>query len=463
MMMKNKFRLKGKPKDYQKEAIKKMSGENSFAIFDEQGLGKTFTTINSTVIDMMDGLYDKVLVICPTSLIGNWKNEIKKFTNMDAIKISGRKSTKFMKFLIDSDYYIINYESVSREFNKIKYLCEKNKFAIILDESQKIKNPEAQVTKSVHKLTDLSKKRYILTGTPIDKIRDIWSQIYFLDKGLRLGKDFKEFQKKFDADKVMKRISDVYVRNTKERSLKLPKKIFNNIQVKMDETTQNKYNLLRTELRTWIKDEFGNELEETEIKLIFKKFIRLIQLTSNFLILDRTVKKVPSKIKKIDKLIGQILKRNEKVIIWTTFKYNINLLKKRYSKFGSVVIHGGIPTEQRTRNVERFQNDHEINILIANPASAGAGLTLTAANNAIYLDRDFKWINWSQSQDRIHRVGQKKNCNYYILMYNNSIDEYIDHMLKYKTKVSNNLLDGKSFNEEEFKKIKEQLIRKVLG
>jgi SNF2 family DNA or RNA helicase len=461
-MKNDKYKLKGKPKEYQKDAIIKMSGQNSFAIFDEQGLGKTFTAINSTVIDMMDGLYDKVLVICPTSLIGNWKNEIKKFTHMDTIRISGVKSTKFMKFLIDSDYYIINYESVSREFNKIKYLCKKNKFAIILDESQKIKNPEAQVTKSIHKLIDISTKRYILTGTPIDKLRDIWSQIYFLDKGVSLGKSYSEFQKNFDSNKVMKSIEEIYVRNTKEKSLKLPKKIFNKLRIKMDNTTQRKYDKLKNELRVWIKDEFGNKLEETNIKMIFKKFIRLIQISSNVLILDKTVKELPSKIKKIDELVEQIIKRGEKVIIWTTFIYNITLFKTRYSKFGSVIIHGGVPTEQRTRNVEKFQNNPEINVLIANPASAGSGLTLTAANNAIYIDRDFKWINWSQSQDRIHRIGQNKDCNYYILIYENSIDEYIDHMLKYKTKVSDNLLDGKSFNEEELKKVKEELITKIL-
>jgi SNF2 family DNA or RNA helicase len=133
----------------------------------------------------------------------------------------------------------------------------------------------------------------------------------------------------------------------------------------------------------------------------------------------------------LDKLLRQIIDAGEKCIVWTSFIENVDEFTERYSEYGSVKIHGGMRMQDRNQSVERFRTE-DYKVLFATPASAKEGLTLTMANHVIFYDRGFSLDDYLQAQDRIHRISQKKTCYIHNIIINDSIDEWVDVLLKSK-------------------------------
>jgi SNF2 family DNA or RNA helicase len=436
---------------HQVEAIKSASGDHPVALFDEQGLGKTKTIINAIINDMRAKLIDGAIIICKKTLLGTWANEIEKHSNLKYMILSGNPQTRRKNTAFFSHIYLINYESLVQEQNSIELLMKLNKFALILDESHRIKNPNSKATGAIFKLKDLSKKNIIITGTPVaNKPEDLWSQYYFLDDGKSLGQDFKSFKKEYsfnisgskdsiDENKLLKLnelIKPTVIRRIKKDVLpSLPKKEYIDIKIKLDSAQRNIYDKLRDDLIIEIKNLDDKEIIDKS-ENILKKMLRLTQITSNPKLVDRSYLNTPSKFFVLDKLVTEIMGKGEKVIIWTTFVDNIKLLKSRYSNYNALTIFGEMKIVDRNRVVDWFQNDSDYKVLVANPAAAKEGLTLTAANNAIYLDRSFNSVDYIQSQDRIHRISQKRDCKIYKLIAEDTIDEYIDEILSKKNSIA---------------------------
>jgi len=319
------------------------------------------------------------------------------------------------------------------------------KFAIVLDESHKIKNPDAKITQAVLSLRPLAHKRIIITGTPIaNRPEDIWSQQFFLDGGELLGDNYDAFKNFYDLnlkdgsidkyknklDLLKIKIESVAIRRTKD-VLHLPEKSYIDCHVDMTPIQNEMYNKAKVELQLEIINTDGQKIID-EIDNYLVKLLRLTQIASNPGLINDHYSETPSKFVKLDNIVKQIIEKNEKIIIWTSFRKNVRLLKNRYSKYGSVMIFGDILIEDRNIAVNKFMSDPECRVLIANPSTAKEGLTLTSANNAIYLDRNFKMDDYLQSQDRIHRIGQTKKCNIIKMIANNSIDIYTDSILEKK-------------------------------
>ncbi|MCX6748662.1 MAG: C-terminal helicase domain-containing protein, partial [Candidatus Pacearchaeota archaeon] len=175
-------------------------------------------------------------------------------------------------------------------------------------------------------------------------------------------------------------------------------------------------------------------IEEIDNYLV--KLLRLTQIASNPGLIVTDYTEIPSKFLKLDEILGKIITNKEKAIVWTSFRKNIRVLRKRYEEFGALMLFGEIPIEERNRVVQKFMDFENNKILIANPAAAKEGLTLTSANNAIYLDRNFNMDDYLQSQDRIHRIGQIKKCNVIKLIAKKTIDEYTDEILEKKEAIA---------------------------
>ena len=124
------------------------------------------------------------------------------------------------------------------------------------------------------------------------------------------------------------------------------------------------------------------------------------------------------------------------MIVWTSFVENIRSLAKRFNKYQPVVIYGEMDNVSRDKSIRAFRGDPETRLLIANPAAAREGLTLTEANIAIYLDRTFNLVDYLQSQDRIHRISQTKPCEIVLLIARNTVDEFIDFSLEQKHRLA---------------------------
>ena len=268
--------------------------------------------------------------------------------------------------------------------------------------------------------------------------------MFFIDDGQALGDTYASFQKSFKSgqsgyrriEELRDKMAPHTLRRTKDKALKLPKKSFTRIQVDLAPKQREMYEKMREDLELWVRKMSGSDVLE-QADAILARMVRLAQLSSNPGLLDAAYKEVPGKIDKLDVLLKQYLANpKRKVIVWTSFVENIRVLAKRYKKYEPVVIYGEMDNVSRDRSIYAFKHDPKVRLMVANPAAAREGLTLTEANIAIYLDRTFNLVDYLQSQDRIHRISQTKACEIVVLVARNTVDEFIDFSLEQKHRLA---------------------------
>ncbi|WXG45708.1 MAG: DEAD/DEAH box helicase [Candidatus Atabeyarchaeum deiterrae] len=440
------FSSKTEPLEHQIEATDYVSTHNDVPLFDEQGLGKSKIVIDALCRNMKEKTIDGALIICKKSLLYMWKDEIEKHSNLLPVVLDGSRMQRGRMLTTYGHFYIANYESLIQETEFIELLLRQRRFAMVLDESQKMKNPKSKTARAVISLRSLVAKRIIITGTPIaNRPEDLWSQFYFLDGGVLLGDDFDAFQKRFKVDlkgaqdmsqfelslkSLRETLRPVSIRRTKD-VLELPEKTFENVTAELAPKQRIAYDKARSELYYEISNSDGEKIEE-EIDNYLVKLLRLTQIASNPGLLNIQYNEEPGKFKVLNRLVRDVVERKEKAILWTSFIGNIRTLRNRFKEFGAQMLFGEIPIMDRLNIVKKFMNEERCKLLIANPAAAKEGLTLTSANNAIYVDRTFKMDDYLQSQDRIHRITQTKPCKVFKIIAKDTIDEYTDEILEKK-------------------------------
>lgn len=468
------FEPKTQALPHQLEAIDFIKKHQEVALFDEQGLGKTKIVIESLCLSMKQGEIEGALVVAPMSLLYNWEHEVLKHSFLIPIVLKGTKREKRYKFMTGANFYITNYEAIIAELLRIKRFCKSRKVAMILDESARIKDPQTKTAQALFELRQYSLKRIIITGTPVaNKPFDLWAQFFFLDGGKILGDDFDNFKSKYNEKssdyieslhELKTTITKHSIRRCKNDVLELPEKRFINVYVDLKGKQLEIYNKLRNELKIEVQDIDGN-ISIDDAENILKKLLRLTQIASNPSLIDKGYNEIPAKFEKLDNLLKDIASKDEKAIIWTCFVENIKILKNRLREYNPLVIHGEIPIKDRMNFVNIFQESDKNKVMIANPAAAREGLTLTKANNAIYLDRNFNLVDYLQSQDRIHRISQTKECNIYKILARKTIDEYIDRLIDVKRNIAGYVQDDFEFLETgsyEFLSNRQELLR-ILG
>ncbi len=443
--------VKHKSYDYQQKAVEAIKDLDYAAIFHEQGLGKTKIALDLSIYWLEKKQVDTILIIAKKALLENWKKELEAHIYIRPRVLTQNRSDNFYVFNTPSRLMLTHYEVLRGEHERFKLFLKTRNVAVILDESTKIKNPESLLTKVFHDLSTYFKKRIIMTGTPVaNRPYDIWSQIYFLDSGKSLGTDFIEFKQSADLSNdlcddfesqteienhlkgIYKKISNFSVRETKDSGIiSLPHKVYKNIFTDWEYRQLEMYKDLRNEMKlTILRDGFPTEDDSTDI---LKRLLRLVQLASNPKLIDEGYNAQPGKLSWLNLLVEEILNRNEKCIIWSSFTDNVDWLNQEYSKYNARKIHGKMAIERRNSSLDSFIDDPEVKVLIASPGAAKEGLTLTVANNVIFYDRSFSLDDYLQAQDRIHRISQNKICNIYNLIMKDSIDEWVDILIDSKS------------------------------
>lgn len=440
------YTSKTKPFSHQIEATEYVRNHENVPLFDEQGLGKSKIVIDALCQNLKEKSIDGALIVCKKTLLYTWKNEIEKHSNLFSVVLNGSKRQRGRTLITYGHFYIINYECLIQEIELVTLLLKHKRFALVLDESQRIKNPKSKTAKAVLSLRGLAAKRIIITGTPIaNRPEDIWSQFFFLDGGVLLGNDFDTFKNQFRVD--LKRIQDmslfevslrslrekvgaVSIRRTKD-ILELPEKVYEDVPVELAPKQRIAYDIARSEMYYEVSNADGEKVEK-EIDNYLVKLLRLTQIASNPALLDLEFNEEPGKFKVLDRIVRKVLEQKEKVIVWTSFTGNVRGLRNRYKEYGARMLFGEIPIAERNIVVRKFMDDDSCKVLVANPAAAKEGLTLTSANNAVYLDRSFKMDDYLQSQDRIHRISQTKRCRVVKLIAMGTVDEYTDEILEKK-------------------------------
>ena len=434
---------------YQREAFESIKNLDYAAVFHEQGLGKTKIAIDTLLHWLEKSSIDTVLIVTKKLLIQNWKKEFETHTYMKPAVLSSDKVNNRYVFLSPARVIITNFEVLQVEKSQFLLFLKIRNVAVIVDESAKLKNPGSKLTKTFIELSLLFKKRLILTGTPVaNRTYDIWSQIYFLDQGKSLGANFYDFkictdlsnklstdqllQKSFEENisSVFKKISHFSVREIKNnKTIELPDKIYIREETELIKEQRDLYEKIKNELQVDVLRN-GEKITD-DSSAIMKRLLRLVQVISNPALVDESYIGKSSKEIVLDKLLNRILLDSEKCIVWTNFIKNVDYFNRLYSRIGSVKIHGDMKIADRNRSVEKFRFP-EYKVLFATPSSAKEGLTLTEANHVIFYDRGFSLDDYLQTQDRIHRISQKKACYVHNIIANGTIDDWIDLLLEAK-------------------------------
>lgn len=439
---------RSKPMDlvHQIEGTKFLNENAAAALFDEQGLGKSKQVIDALAAQIQEKSIDAALIVCPNGLKTNWAEEVEKFSDLSyAVFGAGRAERRLAFGSLKASIYIINYEAIAVELASLKALLRFKNIALVLDESHRIKTPDAKATRAILALRSLAVRRYILSGTPVaNKPEDLWTQMLFLDDGKALGESFEEFQKRYGSsasgyrnlDHLRQRVASKSIRRLKESTIELPEKSYNRISVELDGVQAQMYVTMRSELALWVRTMEGDTFLASA-ETILARLVRLAQIASNPALIDTSYAEVPAKFRALDRLLSTYFEDpNQKIIVWTSFVENIETLVHRYAPWHPVCIHGAVSTTQRDAAVRAFKTDPTTRLLIANPAAAREGLTLTEANVAIYVDRTFNLVDYLQSQDRIHRISQTCGCEIVLLVASNTVDEFIDFSLEQKLRLA---------------------------
>lgn len=434
---------------YQREAFVAIKDMDYAAVFHEQGLGKTKIAIDLLLYWLEQTSIDTVLIVTKKQLVQNWLREFKTHTAIKPSVLGTDKQSNYFVFSGPARVVVTNFELLVSEKERFKLYLNTRNVAIIIDESAKLKNPDANLTKTFFELAPQFKKRVIMTGTPVaNRPYDIWAQIFFLDQGLSLGTDFKAFKRKTDLSNKLannknmqndfeKIVSDIHerikafsVRETKNSGIiSLPDKVYIRENAEFGQEQKVLYDKIREELIIDVKK--NGFLIEDDSSATVKRLLRLVQVASNPRLIDESYRGGSAKEEILDALIRRIFEQGEKCIVWTSFIDNVEHFTKAYRECGSVKIHGGMKMADRNRAVERFRTE-EYRVLFATPASAKEGLTLTMANHVIFYDRGFSLDDYLQAQDRIHRISQEKTCYIHNIIMSDSIDEWIDVLLQSK-------------------------------
>ena len=434
---------------YQKEAFEAIKDLDYAAVFHEQGLGKTKIAIDLLLYWIEKTSIDTVLVVTKKQLVQNWIREFQNHTSIRPAIIDTNRQNNYYVFSGPARVVITNFETLVSEKDRFVLYLKTRNVAIIIDESAKLKNPSANLTKVFFELAPLFQKRVIMTGTPVaNRPYDIWAQIFFLDFGESLGIDFNAFKRKTDlsnklandenlqeefedvVSEIHEKIKSFSVRETKNSGIiELPDKVYIRESAFFSAEQETLYNKICDELR--VEVEKDGQTTEDDSSAVVKRLLRLVQVASNPRLVDESFRGKSAKETVLDCLINHIVSNGEKCIVWTNFIENVDAFTKAYSNIGAVKIHGGMKISDRNRSVDMFSSS-ESKVLFATPSSAKEGLTLTMANHVIFYDRGFSLDDYLQAQDRIHRISQKKTCYVHNIIMEGSIDEWVDVLLDAK-------------------------------
>ena len=440
--------LNGELRPYQQTGLKwlwtNVSKGFGVCMADDMGLGKTIQIISLILKLKEDNQLQKpVLVICPTTLIGNWMKELQMFApSLDAVIYHGAERQLDVKH----DIILTTYAIMRIDVDELK---KQNWGMIIVDEAQNIKNPDTAQTIAIKMLkADI---KVAMTGTPVEnRLTELWSIFDFINRGY-LG-TLKEFQKSYAipierfketsrAAKLKMSVSPFVLRR-----LKTDKNVISDLPEKM---VLNEYCYL-SKPQAVLYEKTLNEMMEkisgfTGINRrgnIFKLITALKQICNHpyqFLKGGEISRELSGKMDKCISTVESILEHGEKTLIFTQYKEMGDILCKVIAdecNTEPLFFHGSLTVPQREELIDKFQNNPDCKIMILSLKAGGTGLNLTSATNVIHYDLWWNPAVEEQATDRTYRIGQDKNVMVHRMITLGTFEEKIDEMLKSKKELA---------------------------
>ena len=467
------YKFKTKPYGHQITALEKSWDKEEYGYFMEMGTGKSKVLVDNIAMLYDKGKINAALIIAPKGVYRNWfsgeiPNHLPRHIDHKTViwtaTTSKAKDKEYQQlFKIDYDLHILimNVEAFSTkkglEFATKFLNCHKTIMAI--DESTTIKTPTAKRTKAILTLGKLAKYRRILTGSPVTKSPlDLYTQCNFLHEELLGFNSYYTFRNRYATmidrnfggrrvqivggykrlDELSDSLKKFSYRVLKEDCLDLPEKVYVQREVKLSDEQRQIYSTMKSAALAQLKGKMATAPH------VLTQLMRLHQITCGHLKNDDdTITEIKNN--RMSELLDVLDEVEGKVIIWANYVYDIRqivkAISKKHGEDSIVQYYGAIPADVRQKNIEMFQDPKsDSRFFVGNPQTGGYGITLTAANNVIYYSNGYDLEKRLQSEDRAHRIGQKKSVTYVDFITPKTIDEKIVKALRKKMNIATEIM-----------------------
>ena len=462
-------------RDYQKNGVRWLytlyKCDLGGILADEMGLGKSLQTICFIKQVIRENKDAKVMIVCPTSLVYNWKKEFDKFgPELKYVTVFENKA-KRLEIINDFDKYnvfITSYGLVRNDNDEYENKC----FEIcIIDEAQAIKNYQAGMTKEIKKIK--ARTKIALTGTPLENsIMELWSIFDFIMPGyLNSVHRFREMYGIHDVDKEsLDRLTNLnyqikpFILRRKKVDVvhDLPDKIENNIYLDLPDKQKALYvSVLKESEREFQEVLATDGIGKARFKVL-QLLMRLRQICVDPSIVYENYSGESIKMERLLETVLNYVNDGHKILIFSSFKMVIDKVKEMFDKNGisSYMIAGDVKSRTRMELVDKFNSD-STNCFLITLKSGGTGLNLTSADVVIHLDIWWNPQVENQATDRAHRIGQTKSVSVIKFITRGTIEEKIIELQNKKKILSDNLIEGKDLNM--LNSLSEKEIRSLLS
>ena len=440
--------------------LKKISHLPGAATFSVPGAGKTTEALAFFFVNATD--IDRLLVVAPKNAFSAWDEQLDACMGENYgkfVRLRGGEAAIQTALQTNPHFMLITYDQLSRVKNTIVSLLSSGNIYMFLDESHRIKGgKQIKRADAILEMAHLPKRKLIMSGTPMPQSpKDLVSQFSFLYP----TKDVTDTT-------VIDLIQPIFVRTTKGQ-LGIPKLDHRLVQVPMTQLQREIYKTLKSEVRRQLNPVLSDS-SRYELRRIGKCVMKVMEFVSNPSLLsndmdyafDRRVRALllesdGPKIDYVCRRARQLAAEGKKVLIWSSFVQNVELIALRLSDLGAEFIHGGVDAgdesdfDTREGKIKRFHTDDTCKVLVANPAACSEGISLhKVCQYAIYLDRSFNAAHYMQSEDRIHRLGLSPDAKPQIefVECEDSIDQVVRTRLELKVKTMAQALEDSSLSVE---------------
>jgi SNF2 family DNA or RNA helicase len=455
--------LQGTLREYQKRGVSWLSyleqlGLNG-CLADDMGLGKTVQVIARLVQEQeqADVPLKPTLLIAPTSVVGNWRKEIEKFApHLSAIVHHGteraRDVKEFQAMVSQNNVIITSFTLIRKDLKLIESV---DWHRLVLDEAQNIKNPKAEQTKAILKLS--APHRLALTGTPVEnRLLDLWSIFNFLNPGY-LGKE-AQFRKNFELpiqknndgmrSQTLKKLVEPFIL----RRVKTDQSIIKDLPDKVEQKLYCNLTKEQASLYEAVVKDVTSELDDAEgiqrKGMILATLLKLKQICNHprqFLQDESDFTPARShKLSRLSEMVAEVMEEGESLLIFTQFTELGDALEKylRHTcHYNTYYLHGGTNRNKREKMIAEFQDpETEPSVFILSLKAGGVGITLTKANHVFHFDRWWNPAVENQATDRAFRIGQKKNVFVHKFVAIGTLEERIDEMIEDKKKLAGSIV-----------------------
>jgi len=440
----------GELRPYQKQGLNWFYFLQEFrfggCLADDMGLGKTIQALALLQNEKAAGVTTPSLIVCPTSVLFNWEKEMHRFTPELRFLTHAGLERRRLKQFEDCDVVLTSYGVLRRD---IAFLKDAKFHYVILDESQKIKNPLSQTAKSARLLQ--AQHRLILTGTPVENnTQELWSQFAFLNPGLLGSLNYfkgafsKPIEKERDEDSAQllrKIIFPFILRRTKgEVAKELPPKIESLYYCAMSDEQQKVYNRWRDYYRAQVMQQIDLQGLQKSRMYVLEGLTRLRQICCHPQLTEDKYHHDAGKFEALKEILENILAEHHKVLIFSQFVRMLRIMRAYLDEQKIPYAYLDGHTQDRQQPVEQFQNDPATKIFLISLRAGGFGLNLTAADYVLLYDPWWNPAVEMQAIDRTHRIGQDKQVFAYKLITRDSVEEKIVQLQERKKELVSELI-----------------------